>query len=122
VTGGTAANPPGLSSSNYNDLYATGTDGVVGLFNSTIQTTLADWRTATGQDANSISVDPQFINPNGNAATGDLHISSFSPCVGAGLTLVTRKKCCRALRLPNGVLSNLNQQPASEALALQWIA
>jgi hypothetical protein len=67
--GGTAPNPPGLSS-NFNDLYATGIDGVIGIFNSVIQPTLADWRTATGQDANSISVDPQFINPNGNAATG----------------------------------------------------
>src|SRR4029450_1265157 len=55
--GGTAPNPPGLSS-NFNDLYATGIDGVVGIFNSVIQPTLADWRTATGQDANSISVDP----------------------------------------------------------------
>src|SRR4029077_7643289 len=37
----------------------------------------------TGQDANSISVDPLFINPNGNAATVNLHISAASLCVGA---------------------------------------
>src|SRR4029453_13923890 len=49
--------------------------------------TLAAWQADTGQGANSISVDPQFINPNGNAATGDLHISSSSPCVGAGVTI-----------------------------------
>ena len=49
--------------------------------------TLADWQTGTGQDANSISVDPLFINPNGNAVTGDIHIFPASPCVGAGLTI-----------------------------------
>ena len=48
---------------------------------------LADWQTFSGQDANSISVDSQYINPNGNALTGDLHIFPTSPCVGAGLTI-----------------------------------
>jgi trimeric autotransporter adhesin len=86
AVGGTAPNPPGLTS-DFNDLYATATDGVIGVFNSTIETTLADWQTATSQDANSISVDPQFINPNGNAVAGDLHILGTSPCVGAGLTI-----------------------------------
>jgi hypothetical protein len=86
AVGGTAPNPLGLIS-NYNDLYATGTNGVIGMFNSTIQTTLANWQTATGQDANSISADPQYLDPNGNASTGDLHIRGTSPCVGAGLTI-----------------------------------
>ena len=49
--------------------------------------TLANWQTGTLQDANSISVDPLFINPNGNAVTGDIHIFPASPCVGAGLTI-----------------------------------
>src|SRR4029450_7966583 len=39
--GGSTPNPSGLTS-NYNDLYATGTDGVVGIFNSTIRPTLSD--------------------------------------------------------------------------------
>src|SRR6185437_576077 len=54
--GGTAPNPSGLTS-NYNVLYASGTDGAVGIFNSTVQPSLANWRTATGQDANSRSGD-----------------------------------------------------------------
>ena len=80
-----ALSGPGFTS-NYNDLYATGTHGFVGSF-ATNDVTLAAWQADTGQDANSISVDPQFINPNGNAATGDLHIFPTSPCVGAGLTI-----------------------------------
>src|SRR5262249_58235402 len=63
---GTAPNPAGLTSNN-NDLYATGTGGFVGLFNAVDQTTLANWQTATGQDASSISADPLFVNPNGTA-------------------------------------------------------
>ncbi len=87
AVGGTAPNPTGLTS-NYNDLYATGVDGVVGVFNSTIQNTLADWQTATGQDANSISADPLFVNPNGTAATVDLHIQTGSPAIGAATPIV----------------------------------
>ncbi len=68
---------PGCTS-NYNDLYAPGTGGFVGSF-TTDQLTLANWQAATGQDANSISVDPLFVNPNGNAATVDLHILPGSP-------------------------------------------
>jgi len=83
---GSSANPPGVTS-HYNDLYATGTGGAIGIFNSVVQLALADWQTATGQDGNSISVDPQYLNPNGNASTGDLQISSLSPCVGAGMTI-----------------------------------
>ncbi|HET9277525.1 MAG TPA: right-handed parallel beta-helix repeat-containing protein, partial [Flavitalea sp.] len=54
--------------SNKNDLYvspATGTSGVG--FYSTNQVTLANWQTASSQDANSQSMDPQFIN----ITTGD---------------------------------------------------
>ena len=83
AVGGSAANPPGLTN-DYNDLYATGTGGAVGIFDSDIEVTLADWQTATGQDGSSISVDPQYLDPNGDATTGDLHIDSASPCVGTG--------------------------------------
>jgi hypothetical protein len=84
---GTAPNPAGLTS-NFNDLYATGTGSFVGLFNAVDQPALSDWRTATGQDANSISVDPQFLAPNGTATTGDLHIQSTSPVRFAGTSIV----------------------------------
>ena len=78
AVGGTGPNPAGLTS-NFNDLLATGTGGFTGLFNAVDQPTLLDWQTATGQDANSISVDPQFINPTGTAATVDLHVSPTTP-------------------------------------------
>jgi hypothetical protein len=84
--GGTGVNPTGLSS-DYNDLYATGTRGFVGHYSSVAYLTLANWQTATGQDAHSISADPLFINPTGNAATVDLHIFSASPCAGAGTAI-----------------------------------
>ena len=77
---GTTPNPAGLTSSN-NDLYATGTGGFVGLFNAADQLTLANWQAATGQDANSMSVDPQFVAPNAAAATVNLHILPSSPVV-----------------------------------------
>ncbi|MFZ2235167.1 MAG: choice-of-anchor D domain-containing protein [Dokdonella sp.] len=88
--GGTAANPPGLTS-NYNDLYVTGNDGVVGVFNGLIQPTLANWQAATGQDTNSFADDPQFIAPNGSAVTGDLHISPTiaTPIEGTGLAIAS---------------------------------
>ncbi|HSS22812.1 MAG TPA: DUF4214 domain-containing protein [Pyrinomonadaceae bacterium] len=73
---GTTPNPAGLTT-NFNDLFANGTGGFVGLFNATDQTTLANWQTAIGQDANSISADPQFWLP--NAAGPNLHIMITSP-------------------------------------------
>jgi len=86
--GGTTVNPPGLTS-NYNLLYANGTNGVIGVFNSTIYTTIADWRTATGQDVNSFNSDPKFIAPNGSSTTVDLHIDPTLPTdIESGGTLV----------------------------------
>ncbi len=85
--GGTTQYPAGLTS-NYNVLHASGTDGVIGSFNSIFYTTLPNWRTATGQDMISIDADPKFINPAGNAATVDLHLqpATFTVCEGNGLT------------------------------------
>ena len=85
---GTAPNPPGLTS-NYNVLYANGSDGAIGFFNSTVLVTLADWQAATGQDANSRAGDPRFIAPDGTAATGDLHIQPdiHTPVEGAGILI-----------------------------------
>ena len=84
--GGTAANPSGLTS-NYNVLLSNGTGGFTGLFNSIDRASIADWRTATGQDANSFSSDPQFLSP--SAATPDLHINPAVTTVieGNGLAI-----------------------------------
>ena len=46
--------------------------------------TLADWQAATGLDANSISADPLFLAPNGDALTADLHITCCSPAIDRG--------------------------------------
>jgi hypothetical protein len=80
--------PPAGLSSDYNDLYATGMNGFVGrLCCSVDYQTLAAWQAATSQDAHSISTNPQFINPTGNAITVDLHIPISSPCVAAGIMI-----------------------------------
>jgi hypothetical protein len=61
-----------LSGVNYNDYYiASGTNNFVGYF-TTDQSTLANWQTASGKDANSLNVDPGFIS------TSDLHSASAS--------------------------------------------
>ena len=88
--GGTTPNPAGLTS-NYNILYASGNSGVTGVYNGFIIPTLADWRAATGQDANSIAGNPQFIAPNGTAATVDLHISPINgtPIESAGILVAS---------------------------------
>jgi hypothetical protein len=51
-----------------------------GTVNGVSNTTLAQWRTATGDDANSLSSDPLFTNPN----AGDFTIAATSPARGAG--------------------------------------
>ncbi|MBF9221561.1 beta strand repeat-containing protein [Hymenobacter ruricola] len=73
-TGGTATTPlyahyeQGTnvtgSTLNYNDLYVSvGATGAarIGRLNNADAATLAAWQTATGQEANSLSVDPQFV-------------------------------------------------------------
>ena len=69
--------------SNYNDLFASGTSSVLGAVGSlsagTAQTTLANWQATTGKDANSVFGDPLFTS------TTDLHITSISsPASNAG--------------------------------------
>ncbi|MCF6130412.1 PKD domain-containing protein [Flavobacterium sp. AS60] len=83
---GTTANPAGLTL-NYNDYLVTGTGGVFGLFNSIDRVDFAAWKLATGQDANSINADPQFIDATGT--TPNLHISTTlsSPIESAGLAV-----------------------------------
>ncbi len=58
--------------SNYNDLYAT--NGANVGYYSGAKATLADWRTASSQDANSVSADPIFSSP----ATGNFTPTSVA--------------------------------------------
>ncbi|MDX2134140.1 MAG: PKD-like domain-containing protein, partial [Saprospiraceae bacterium] len=85
---GTTPNPPGVASE-YNLLQAPGTGGFIGLYNAVDQSTLANWRTASGLDNNSVSGNPQFINPTGSATTVDLHISTTNatPVEGGGVVV-----------------------------------
>jgi hypothetical protein len=80
--------------SDRNDLHAAGTGGLIGLSPGSVdQASLVNWQTTTGQDAASISADPQFTSPNGPApgnglpaldAQANLHLSGTSPCLGHG--------------------------------------
>ncbi|MBD3246338.1 MAG: hypothetical protein GF333_04940 [Candidatus Omnitrophica bacterium] len=65
--------------SDYNDLYAP-VGANIGYYGSA-RVTLNDWQTATAEDANSISQNPQFTS------SSDLHIQDASPCQGAGTAL-----------------------------------
>jgi hypothetical protein len=87
--GGTTVNPSGLTS-DYNLITSNGTGAVFGLYNSIDQANIGAWRTATGQDNNSLAgYDPQFIAPTGTASTVDLHISPTNPTVieGSGILI-----------------------------------
>jgi hypothetical protein len=81
--------------SDYNDLYVSGTGGVVGATGSGAMivdyATLNAWQVGTGRDLNSRSVDPLLVNAAGDASTVDLHIDTSvfpaSPVANAGTTL-----------------------------------
>ena len=98
TVGGTAPNPPGLTS-NYNDLYATGTDGVVGVFNNLLQPTLANWQTATRARMPTASPSTRCnINPNGNAVTGDIISSRPVHALGRALSSLASPTILTAIR------------------------
>lgn len=67
--------------SDFNDLYAPNVN--VGLYNGA-QNTIADWRAATGMDANSISDNPNFVSL---STPANLHINDPSPVMGVGTPL-----------------------------------
>ncbi|MBE0637764.1 MAG: hypothetical protein IH598_04530, partial [Bacteroidales bacterium] len=49
----------------YNDYYVSGANSLLGFFDGSDIATLADWQAATGGDANSLTVNPDFANPGG---------------------------------------------------------
>ena len=53
-------------------------------YNGIVYGTLADYRTATGQDVRSLEADPRFVSP----ATGDFHLLANSPCIDAASSLL----------------------------------
>ena len=76
------------SVSNFNDLYiADATNGFIGLANTTDYATLGDWQGGLGQDGNSMSSDPLFVNNASDlhATAPDLNLAGNS----SGITWVT---------------------------------
>ncbi|MFY7883596.1 MAG: hypothetical protein ACOVOV_01985, partial [Dolichospermum sp.] len=69
--GGTSANPSGLTI-NYND-YST-ISAPMGRFNLNELASINNWRDSVGQDYNSFSEDPYFVQPAGTSSTIDLHL------------------------------------------------
>lgn len=63
---------------NFNDYFTSGTGGTLGQWGTTNTLTLLDWQTASTQDANSISANPQF------ASVSDLRPLFGSPVIDAG--------------------------------------
>ena len=60
---------PGPGFSNCNNFYVSGTGGVIGgsyYFGFTSYTTLVDFQTASGQEYNSLNLNPMFVNGSGS--------------------------------------------------------
>lgn len=68
---------------NYNNYYTPGTGGIIG-FLAADQTTLANWQTATAQDANSANANPNFTLAGSNIAS-DYKISSIPSSNGVSI-------------------------------------
>lgn len=64
-----------FSYSDYNDLNPNAGGAVAQVRGATYET-LAEWRAASGQDGNSLSLDPLFVNQGTVAASMDLHLRS----------------------------------------------
>jgi len=88
TNGSVTAPPPGMISDN-NIIYATGSGGVLGLFNGGDYSTLAAWQAATGLDASSAVSDPRFVNATGTSATVNLHLQASNPAEGRGVLIAS---------------------------------
>jgi len=70
---------------NYNDYFVSGSGGVLGYLVAD-KSTLALWKTATAQDANSLNLNAGFSNPSGTAATDFFISSTLNGVTGTGTT------------------------------------
>jgi hypothetical protein len=57
--------------------------GDIGQIGPTKYATFAEWQTASGQEANSISSDPLFVDP----VNSDFHLQVGSPAIGTGISV-----------------------------------
>jgi hypothetical protein len=76
--------------SDFNNLYSLNPDAVISTsvnenYFPTGSNSLAQWQTNTGNDANSLSVDPLFAGV--DEATPDLHITASSPMINMGTSI-----------------------------------
>ncbi len=70
----------------YNDYSASGTDGVLGLYNGVDQPGLADWKLSSIQDCNSYSINPSFAAAGGTSVTDYLPAEvSLMATTGTGI-------------------------------------
>ncbi len=65
----------------YNDYYADGPYFMLG----SKSLSFSQWKTSSGKDAHSVALDPKFAD----AAHGDFHLSTGSPCIGTGTAVTT---------------------------------
>ena len=80
---------------NYNNYYIGGTSGTygIGYYNGAAQATLAGWRTATGQDANSLSLDPAYVSlTNGNLKPTNMQLDNRGLNVGVLTDIVNEAR------------------------------
>ncbi len=68
----------------YNDYIASGSGGVLGYYGGN-RTTLAAWKSATGQDAHSLDLDPGFAVPGGSSATDYIPSTALTAATGTGI-------------------------------------
>ena len=69
---------------NHNMFYYSGNGGILGTYQGTRYTTLAQWQTGSNKDAASLFNNPLFISPAANAASVNLHLANNSPAEAAG--------------------------------------
>ncbi|MEI7594887.1 MAG: T9SS type A sorting domain-containing protein [Bacteroidota bacterium] len=78
---------------NYNEYYTSGTGGIlgyhtIGAYNAANdKTTIAGWKTATGQDVNSVATNPTFRNAGSTIVSDYTPTSLNSGVAGTGLTV-----------------------------------
>jgi len=95
--GGTIAN----NTSNYNLLYrASGAPQLA--WGGTIQTSLTNWRNASGQDKNSQLANPLFTSPSTSGSGANWSVQSSSPAVNKGQTLSSVTVDFNQNKRPNG--------------------
>jgi len=130
ITAGNPAGSPNSFLSDYNDFFVTN-GAIVGSWGGIGCPTLANWQSASSRDANSLSTNPFFVDPNGaddwlggyygeddnfhlQSTAGSWHLVAWSndtndsPCVDAGdpRSAFALEPVCNGLRVNMGAYGN----------------